>query len=229
MSKVDSNSDSDSYETSTTAFADKPRIKTPVCGSINQVEVLQNLGNYTFAAQFEADDFLQKVITLLKRPDETKINRLPAPWREKFKCFSLDSNDFLYLYERLVILKVLHPIILRSLHYRHPGRDSMLATVSNVWWHRLHREAVGIAQTCQQCKTAGKNIKPILRQSQVGKIPVSTEKNQEIAIDFAGPFQNAINARKYLLVSIDHFTGWPEAKFFRKPNAENVINFLNQM
>ena len=93
---------------------------------------LQNLGNYTFAAEFEADDFLQKVITLQKRPDATKINRLTAPWREKFKCFSLDSNDFFYMDERLVIPKVLPPIILRSLNYGHPGRDSMLATVSNV-------------------------------------------------------------------------------------------------
>ena len=97
--------------------------------------------------------------------------------------------------ERLVIPKVLRPIILRSLHYGHQRRDSMLATVSNVWWLRLHREVVGIAQKCQQCKTAGKNSRPILRQSQIRKIPVSTEKNQEMAIDFAGPFQNAINAR----------------------------------
>ena len=108
--------------------------------------------------------------------------------------------------EKLVIPKLLRPIILRSLHYGHPGRDNMLATVSNVWWPRLHRDLVGIAQTCQYCKTAGKNIKTLLRQSQVGKIPALTEKNQEIAIDFAGPFQNAIKARKYLLVSIDTFT-----------------------
>ena len=70
--KMDSNSDSDSHETSTITFADKPPVKTPVCYSIDQVKVFQNLGNYTFAAQFEADDFLQKVITLIKRPDATK-------------------------------------------------------------------------------------------------------------------------------------------------------------
>ena len=83
--------------------------------------------------------------------------------------------------ERLVIPKVLRPTILRSLHYGHPGRDSIDATVSKMWWPRLHREVVGIAQTCQQCKTAGKYIKPILRQSQISKTPESTEKNQEIA------------------------------------------------
>ena len=128
--------------------------------------------------------------------------------------------------ERLVIPKALRPIILRSLLYGHPGRDSMLAKVANVWWPRFHREVVGIAQTCQQCKTSGKNIKPILRQKQIGKI--GKEINQEIAIDFTGPFQDAIGAEKYLLVSIDHYTGWPEAKLLRKPNTEKVIDFLQR-
>ena len=152
-SKMDSNSDSDSYETSTIAFADKPPIKTPVCYSINQVEVFRNLGNYTFAAQFEADDILQEVKSLLRRLDATKTNRLPAQWREQFKCFSLDSNDFLHMDEKLVIPKVLRPIILRSLHYGHPGRYSMLATVSNVWWpvstekwSELHKHASSVKQ-----------------------------------------------------------------------------------
>ena len=32
----------------------------------------------TFAAHFETDEILQKVITLIQKPDSTKINRLPA-------------------------------------------------------------------------------------------------------------------------------------------------------
>ena len=73
--------------------------------------------------------------------------------------------------ERLVSPKLLRPIIMRSLHYGYPGRDSMLATVSNVWWPRLHREVVGIAKACQQCQVAGENIKPLVRQNQIGKLP----------------------------------------------------------
>ena len=58
QSKLDSNSDSDTSENRTIAFADKAPTKTPVCDSIHQqVEVFHYLGNYTFAAQFEADDF----------------------------------------------------------------------------------------------------------------------------------------------------------------------------
>ena len=97
--------------------------------------------------------------------------------------------------ERSVVPKVLRPIIFRTLHYGHPGRDSMLSTVSNVWWPRLHREVVRIARTCPQCQTVGKKIKPLLKQNQVGELPKCIEANQEIVKDFARPFQNAIEAK----------------------------------
>ena len=123
-------SDSEDSATNTTPMVERPPVKTPVCYSINQVAVLQNLGNNTFASSYEAYEFLQKIINLHKIPDSTKINRLPTPWREKFKSISRDENDYLYVDERLVIPKALRPIIMRSLHYGHPGRDSMLETVA---------------------------------------------------------------------------------------------------
>ena len=130
-SKIDS-SDSASYAASTIEFASTPPMKTPMCYSINQIEILQTLGNYTLAAHFESDEFLQKIVNLIQKPDSTKINRLPAPWREQFKCLILDKHDYPYMDERLVVPKVLRPIIFASLHYGNPGRDSMLSTVSNV-------------------------------------------------------------------------------------------------
>ena len=181
-------------------MADKPPIKTPVCYSVNQIELLQTLGIFTFGSQYETDEFLQKVINLM---DTTITNRLPTPWREKFRSLGLDQHDFLYMHERLVIPKTLRPIIMRSLRYGHPGRDSMLATLSNVWWPRLHRGVVTIARSCSQCRESGKNNITILTQNQVIKLPACQRRNFEIAIDFGGTFQKVINARKYLLNEID--------------------------
>ena len=73
----------------------QPPIKTPVCYSGSQIEVLQTLGNFTCVSQYEGDEFLQKIIQLMKKPDSTKINRLPTPWREKFRCLSLDQHDLI--------------------------------------------------------------------------------------------------------------------------------------
>ena len=58
---MDSQSDNELCESNTIEFADKRPLKTPMYYSINQVEILQNLGTYTPAAQFEADAFIQRV------------------------------------------------------------------------------------------------------------------------------------------------------------------------
>ena len=35
--------------------ANQPPLKIPMCYSVNQIEVLQTLGNFTFASQYETD------------------------------------------------------------------------------------------------------------------------------------------------------------------------------
>ena len=47
-------------------------------------------------------------------------------------------------------------------------------------------------------------------------------------MDFAGPFQNAKKGKKYMLVSIDHFSNWPDARFLHRPTTKKVIEFLKQ-
>ena len=66
------------------------------------------------------------------------------------------------------------------------------------------------------------------KAKQVGQLPKCNEINQENGIDFVGPFQKAIRAKRYMLVTIDHYTGWPEAKLLRKPNTDEVTEFLKK-
>ena len=106
-----------------------------------------------------------------------------------------------------------------SIHYGHPGRDTMLRYICDFWWPKIHREVVTTAKCGDQCNTAGKNIKPLLKQKQFGKIPKPKKQNNEIALDFAGPFQNAKRGKKYLLVAIDNFSAWPDALFYINQQA----------
>ena len=66
----------------------------------------------------------------------------------------------------------------------------------------------------------------MLKQKQFGEIPKSEKANDEIALDFAGPFQNAEHGKKYLLVAIDNFSAWPDALFLHKLTTKKVIEFL---
>ena len=81
----------------------------------------------------------------------------------------------------------------------------------------------------------------MLKQSQIDKITEVNEQNQEVALDFARPFQNTEKGKKgkkrkdhrgngkvERLVSIDHFSGWPIAKFLHCPTTKKVIELLKQ-
>ena len=96
-------------------------------------EVIDKINDSYLPANYEADKMLQKVIHLIKSKEGAKIFRLPAPWREKFNSFSVDSGNYLYVDERLVIPTILRASIMSSIHYGHPGRDTMLRYISDIW------------------------------------------------------------------------------------------------
>ena len=127
---------------------------------------------------------------------------------------------------RLVIPKEMRENMLRALHFGHAGRDAMLREASDVWWPRIHRELVEKARNCNECRLTSKNLKCMKAQNEFGKLPVASSLNEEISLDFAGPFHNANVKKKHLLVSVDNHSGWPDALFLRNPTTEKTIEFL---
>ena len=67
----------------------------------------------------------------------------------------------------------------------------MLSMIEDIKWLRIHREVIDQARLCEQCLQSGKNLKYELNQKQIGKLPEVKEQNEEVRLDFAGPFQNA--------------------------------------
>ena len=195
---------------------------------MSENSAIQFLNEKLLPANYHAGNTVQKAISIVKNYNRTAVSRLPSPWREKFQSFSVDERDFLYMDNRLVIPSSMRAMIMCSLHYGHPGRDAMLAMIGDIWWPRIHREVIDQARLCEQCLQSGKNLKFIQSQKVFGKISEVKEQNEEIALDFAGPFQNAREGKKYLLVLIDHFSGWQDVKFLRCPTTKKVIEFLKQ-
>ena len=97
----------------------------------------------------------------------------------------------------------------------------MLQAVADNWSPQIHREVVLFAQTCSQCRQVGKNSKTLIPQSDFGKLPAGeNHNNDELGLDFAGPFKLSLENKKYVLVAIDHKTNWLNASFVRLPTAE---------
>ena len=91
-------------------------------------EVVDKINDSYSPSNYEAEKMLQKDIALVKSQEASKISRMPAPWRENFNSFSIDSLIFLYPDERLVIPAKLRSSIMSSVHYGHPGETQCYVT-----------------------------------------------------------------------------------------------------
>ena len=90
----------------------------------------------------------------------------------------------------------------------------------------MNRSIIQRAEKCPDCTAIGKNLKPIKSHSDWKEIPDPTEPNQEVQLDFAGPFCNGKNAKTYLLVAVDKFSKFPSVFITKSTNAGKVIKFL---
>ena len=72
----------------------------------------------------------------------------------------------------------------------------MLRNVADILWPKIQREVVNTARDSEESSAAGKNDKVSQKQSEFGKIPNSSESNEEIAM------HGKRNARKTMFISI---------------------------
>ena len=124
-------------------------------------------------------NFYRKILNIVKNPTNGKIKALESPWRERFNSLSLNENNLLYFDDRLIIPKILQALNKNSVQWGHPGRDIMLQQLSDIWLPRIHRDITLLAKSCPDCQEAGKSIKPLLKQQNVGKIPIPEDSRSE--------------------------------------------------
>ena len=79
--------------------------------------------------------------------------------------------------ERIVIPTQLRQTVLDSLHLTHPGSAAMLDLSNYIWFPRIHRAIVQIAQNCKHCTEQGKNLKPIIGKKHSFQIEPVVEPN----------------------------------------------------
>src|SRR6266542_1122581 len=76
-------------------------------------------------------------------------------------------------------------------------------------------------QTCNQCQRYGKTTD----ENELHSIRIK-EPFYQWGIDIVGPLTETSHENKYIVVAIDYFTKYPEARPLANANARNVANFL---
>ncbi|PKA53750.1 putative mitochondrial protein [Apostasia shenzhenica] len=91
------------------------------------------------------------------------------------------------------------------------------------FWPNIHKDAQVFVEKCPQCQYYAY----IQRQPAGYLKPINSSWPFAIwGLDFLGPMPTAMRGYKWILVAVDYFTKWIEAKPLTQPTAQNVENFL---
>ncbi|XP_022023721.1 uncharacterized protein LOC110923980 [Helianthus annuus] len=107
----------------------------------------------------------------------------------------------------------------------HAGPRMVVAKVMNAgyYWPGMHLDAVKVLRKCSGCQRhAPKTMRP---KNEL--VPVTTAwPFQQWGIDMVGPFPEAPGAVKFIIVAVDYFTKWVEAKALASTTSTVVRRFI---
>ncbi|GJY39624.1 reverse transcriptase domain-containing protein, partial [Tanacetum coccineum] len=96
---------------------------------------------------------------------------------------------------------------------------------SGFYWPTIYRDAHGMVKSCDSCQRQGKIL-------QKDKMPQNAIQVCEIfdvwGIDIMGPFLSS-RGNKYILMVVDYFSKWVEAKALPTNDARGVVKILKSL
>ena len=89
------------------------------------------------------------------------------------------------------------------------------------YWPKMKEDIETYVKSCDQCQ---RRRKP-KNKNKLNPIKVK-EPFYQIGIDIVGPLNETTEGNKYIVVAIDYFTKWPEARAIREATAKEVSTFI---
>jgi len=107
----------------------------------------------------------------------------------------------------------------------HSGEQRMLAEICRRYFWHSRTEDVKSVVKCQQCQLVGSEGSIRSGDEQLRSIPIY-DLFHRVALDTAGPLPETKLGNKYILVAIDHYSKWCEAKADADHGAKTTVRFL---
>nr|GEZ63062.1 reverse transcriptase domain-containing protein [Tanacetum cinerariifolium] len=107
----------------------------------------------------------------------------------------------------------------------HAGPRSVVAKAIRLgyFWPTMHRDAHDMIRKCSDCQIH----RPVTRHPQQPLTPITAPWTfYKWGIDIAGPFPEGPRKVKFLIVAMDYFTKWIEAKAVATITGEQVKKFV---
>jgi hypothetical protein len=154
-------------------------------------------------------------------PQESKRIRK----RAKQYCWKDDKLYFKGLYvpkpeERMKLVTQMH------VDLGHFGEQRTLAEICQRYYWSNRTECVKtIVRSCQQCQLVRSEGSIRSGDERLKSIPIC-DLFHRVALDTAGPLPETRAGNKYILVAIDHYSKWCEAKAVADHGAQTAARFL---
>ncbi|GJX98810.1 reverse transcriptase domain-containing protein [Tanacetum coccineum] len=119
--------------------------------------------------------------------------------------------------------------VIREIHEgwcsMHAGPRSVVAKAMRLgyYWPTMHRDARDMIRACNDCQIH----RPVPRNPQQPLTPITAPWSfYKWGIDIAGPFPEGAGKVKFLIVAMDYFTKWIEAKAMAIITGSQVKKFV---
>jgi hypothetical protein len=89
------------------------------------------------------------------------------------------------------------------------------------YWKGMKKDIEEYVKTCDDCQRRNKPI----GKNELHSIRIK-EPWYQIGIDIVGPLPRTARGKKYIVVAMDYFTKWPEARALTEATAEKVTEFI---
>jgi len=108
----------------------------------------------------------------------------------------------------------------------HFGEQRMLAKICRrYFWHSQTEDVKTVVRRCQQCQLVRSEGSIRSGDEQFKSIPIC-DLFHRIALDTAGPLPETKSGNKYILVAIDNYSKWCEAKVVVDHSVKTASRFL---
>ena len=91
------------------------------------------------------------------------------------------------------------------------------------WWPVVHRDVNDYVRGCDGCQKAT----PIPKYKTTLQFPM-TSLFDTYSIDFAGPLPRTPSGKRYILIAVEHLTGWPITRAIVTSTPEEVLEFVKE-
>jgi hypothetical protein len=153
---------------------------------------------------------------------------------EESKRIRKRANNYCWKEQKLFFKALLVPkpeervSLVRRMHedLGHFGEQWTLAEIRRrYFWHNQTTDVKVVIRGCQQCQLVRSSGSIRFGDEQLKSIPVC-DLFHRVTLDTAGPLPETKSGNKYIMVAIDHYSKWCEAKAVADHGAKMATRFL---